>query len=483
MAKRPASVAQLINAIYTPILLLTSEAEVTHVNAAFRLRFPYAAPLLERMRLGESTVWKWDHLDAPQRLLAIDDDGRVELKAFVALDHGEWQPVHVTACKLPDEDLTVLTVQADSVETDQLRKSHQQLIDVVENISDGFYGLDRDMCFTYVNARAEVLMQQRRDELLGKNIFELYPQIRDTPAYEALNRAAVEKEMVSFEMYSQLMQTWIEGRVYPSDSGYSVFIHDIGERKAAVEMAAQLNAELEQRVIERTAQLEATNRELEAFSYSVSHDLRAPLRAMDGFSLAILEDYGDQLDEIGQNFLKRIRSASQRMETLIDSLLQLSRLTRQPLAVQPVNLSWLTSKILAGLHDLQPERNVEFVIEEDVIVPGDENLLSALLQNLLHNSWKFTAKQAKAVITFGAKREEKRIVYYIQDNGVGFNPAHKSQLFRPFYRLHQNDEFEGLGIGLATAQRIVLRHQGEIWADADVNHGATFYFTLKVQEA
>jgi signal transduction histidine kinase len=245
------------------------------------------------------------------------------------------------------------------------------------------------------------------------------------------------------------------------------------------QQAQQLNAELERRVAERTAQLESTNRELEAFSYSVSHDLRAPLRALDGFSQALQADYGQVLDEDGQDFLNRIRAGSQRMGQLIDDLISLSRLTRAEMHFKPVDLSELVRNIVVEMRESQPGRSVDIVIQNTPVVQGDESLLRAMLHNLLSNAWKFTSKKPDTRIEFGVNYPNGMPVYYVRDNGAGFNMDYADKLFGAFQRLHRTTEFEGNGIGLATVQRIVHRHGGRIWAEGVVNQGATFSFSFQ----
>lgn len=246
------------------------------------------------------------------------------------------------------------------------------------------------------------------------------------------------------------------------------------ERKAAE--VHQLNVTLEERVRLRTVELEATNRELEAFSYSVSHDLRAPLRTIDGFSLALEEDYTDAVDATGRDYIKRVRTGVQRMGQLIDSLLQLSRITRAEITREPVDMSALGESVVANLREEYPGRAMEIVVNPDMQVDADPKLLRVALENLLGNAAKFTTKVEAPVIHFGFDAEQK--AYFVRDNGAGFDMYYKDKLFNAFNRLHGDKDFKGSGIGLATVARVIRRHHGTIWADAEVNRGATFYFTL-----
>jgi signal transduction histidine kinase len=256
---------------------------------------------------------------------------------------------------------------------------------------------------------------------------------------------------------------------------FNEMLGQIQKRDAALHTA---RTDLERRVQERTTQLASANKELEAFSYSVSHDLRAPLRSIDGFSQALLEDYGDRLDEAGREDLNRVRSATQRMSVLIDDMLNLSRVTRSEMRKEQVDLSSLARAVVNELKEEEPNRKVEAVIADGLTAEGDSQLLQVVMQNLLSNAWKYTSAHPCARIEFGRHQNGGRPSYFVRDDGAGFDPAYANRLFGAFQRLHGVKEFPGTGVGLATVQRIIHRHGGEIWAEGAVEKGATFYFTL-----
>jgi PAS domain S-box-containing protein len=273
---------------------------------------------------------------------------------------------------------------------------------------------------------------------------------------------------------------WESASISPVRNPDGVITHfiavkeDITDRKRVESEREQLLTELKR----RASELDATNKELEAFSYSVSHDLRAPLRAVDGFSLALLEDYGDQLDEEGKHYLESVRRASQRMAQLIDDLLALSRITRAEMHRDTVDLSEIAHLIADELQKAHPDRRVRFSISPGLKAVADVRLLRIALENLLGNAWKFTSKKEHALIEFGVIEYEGRPSFYVRDDGAGFDSAYADKLFGAFQRLHSASEFPGTGIGLATVQRIIHRHGGHVWATGAIDEGAIFYFTL-----
>ncbi|MFZ2948523.1 MAG: ATP-binding protein, partial [Desulfuromonadaceae bacterium] len=258
---------------------------------------------------------------------------------------------------------------------------------------------------------------------------------------------------------------------------YSFTRVEIARRKKEEDIK-ELNKGLEKRVQERTAQLENANRELDTFAYTVSHDLRAPLRAIDGFSTALLKDYWDKLDEEGKTYLRYLQEGSQEMRNLIDGLLSLSRSSRGELSAEQVDLSSMATIVVNELHKAEPDRRVSIHITPNVKAYADRQLLRSAMENLLGNAWKYTSQRSDGRIEFGAEERGGKTVYFVRDNGAGFDMSNSDKLFLPFHRLHKAAEFPGIGIGLATVERIIHRHNGQIWAQAAVGEGATFYFTL-----
>jgi PAS domain S-box-containing protein len=338
----------------------------------------------------------------------------------------------------------------------ETKRAEEKFRALMESAPDAMVIVDAERNIVLVNAQTEKLFGHARADLLGEPLVRLTPEAAGSdPSAPRLELFGRRKDGTEFpvEITSSPLDTE-EGALV------SHAIRDITERKR----------------IENDLML--SNRELEAFSYAVAHDLRAPLRGINGFSRALLEDNHDKLDDESKDYLNRIAGGAERMGELIDALLGLSRVTRVEIRREAVNLSRMADGVIRQLRATHPERVVEFANQEDVIANGDPALLRALFENLLGNAWKFTATREGARIAFGSVQKDGAPVYSIQDNGAGFDMAHADKLFAPFQRLHKASEFAGTGIGLATVQRIVRRHSGEIWADGSVGRGATFHFTL-----
>ncbi len=366
-----------------------------------------------------------------------------------------------------------------------LRESDEKLRLLVGGVQEyAILMLDLEGRITTWNEGAERIKGYRAEEIIGQHFSKFY-----TPEAAALGKPALElkkaAEQGRFEEEGWRVRKdgsrfWASVVVTPLRDrtgqlrGFAKVTRDITERKRIEEQLERQRSELTRSNIE----LIAANKELEAFSYSVSHDLRAPLRSIDGFSLALLEDYEEKLDAEGKDNLHRVRAATQRMGVLIDDLLDLSRVTRAGMKVQKVDLSVMGRAVAAELKNSQPGRRTEFHIQEGLEAHADSNLMRIALENLLENGWKFTSKRESACIEFGQTNNNGSRVYFVRDDGAGFDSARATRLFGAFQRFHDKNDFPGTGVGLATVQRIVQRHGGRIWAESVLGKGATFYFTL-----
>ncbi len=353
---------------------------------------------------------------------------------------------------------------------------------LVESARDGIVLADGTGSCTDANSSACAVFGIRRDDLIGRPLashFWLPENGAEHPLWHELIRTgALSTELIIRKPDGTSVPVDVRAWVLPEGNAQAV-IRDISERKRAEELQRTLHLELEERVKVRTAQLETANRELETFSYSVSHDLRAPLRGIDGWSLALLEDFGETLDPRAREFLTRVRTETQRMGLLIDDLLRLSRVHRTEMHVHPVDLTSLVHRVSEGIRSGHAGRTVMLTVEEGLTVHADPPLLEIAVTNLLDNAFKFTSRVAQAQIAVGRREDRGRHTFYFRDNGAGFDMAYARKLFAPFQRMHTLSEFPGTGIGLAIVQRIIHRHGGMIWAEAAVDAGATFYFTLE----
>ncbi len=462
---------------------------------------PAGLRMLEASSLAEMRRWPFLNQIAPhyrrafvrlQHSVLEGQSGVLEFEAFGI--HGKrcWLEIH--AAPLHDvwgKISALLGIARDVTERRLVREAlaaeRNLLRTVIDNLPDRIRAKDRNLRFMLANAAWLQARAPERPDVLGLRNSDLLPP--DIAArVEAEDRAVLESGQPSplrevMTGSAENPRWYVTAKMPLRDSagnvtGLVAISRDVTDFKRRSLEVEKLNLELEARVAERTAQLTVANEELEAFASSVSHDLRAPLRHIDGMAAALLEDFGADVDEAGRDYVARIRGASQRMTALIEDLLRLSRVTRTALKIVDADLSGMAVAIADELRREHDGREVAFTAAPGLRVRGDAGLLRAALMNLLQNAWKFTGRRTQARVEFGAALRDGAMVYFVRDNGAGFDMAHADRLFGTFQRLHTEGEFPGTGIGLATVRRIMRRHGGEVWAESAPDVGSTFYFTL-----
>jgi len=451
-----------------------------------------------RQELLGMHVWEFDPdfpaEQWPKHWQSIRKLGRISLETRHQAKDGSIHPVEISAVYTKYGDLEhhsafVRDISERKQAEQQLKQLNEELeqrveqrtamlkhqAQIIDQTHDSIVTTDLEGTIESWNQGAERLFGVAAQDAVGRHISFVYPQREHAFLAESVIQPLQEKGQHEVEV----TMCRADGTEFPGHLSLSMLFDDSGAPRGMVGYTIDISdiKKREQALDQLTAQLQASNRELESFSYSVSHDLRAPLRAIDGFSLALVEDYSDQLDGIALDYLQRVRNGAQRMGTLIDDLLQLSRVSRGELKFEPVDLGAIATAVIQELRAGEPQRQVSLTLGPDLRAMGDPRLLRVMIDNLLGNAWKFTGKNENPEIVFDRQNAGDK-AFFIRDNGVGFDMRHTDKLFGAFQRLHSSKEFPGTGVGLATVQRIVHRHGGKIWAQGHPGEGATFFFSL-----
>lgn len=390
----------------------------------------------------------------------------------------------VRAVKMGEDELGLLTDAFNSMVTTiqeqnlSLKENHEKLDNIVQSMADAYISMCSNWRITFANNKALSLMGKTKEEVIGKTFNEIHP-VRIIGFFESQYGEVMERRKpLSFESHSREEDLWHEVRVYPYENGIAVFITDITKHKKAEEQGRLFNHKLEQTVTERTNELEIVNRELEAFSYSISHDLRAPLRSIHGYMNILMEDYGSRFDRETSKLAYKVINNAKRMSLLIDDLLAFSKLGRKELIKTRMSMNRIVVNVWEELKKMEEGRRIDFILKELPEANVDSVTIRQVWVNLISNALKYSSKKENSVIEIGSYTKGNEVIYYVKDNGAGFDMKYYDKLFGVFQRLHADTDFEGTGVGLAIVQRIISKHGGRIWAEAKPNEGACFSFSL-----
>lgn len=473
-----------LSSIGDGVIAIDNDGDITFMNSAAEELTCQKLPEISGKPIGEVI-----HLISEQFNDSIQESFKKILKEGIVTDFGKGavlmgkegieMPVEGTIAPIKGENnetTGAVIVFRDITERRKTEKTSARLAAIVEYSSNAIFSNTLDGIITSWNSGAQRIYGYTEEEVLGKHISIFLPPGKFEEMNENLLKVRMGESISNFETVRMRKS----GEKFPvlltispikdengTILGSSAIASDITDRKS-----------LEEDLRRRAEELAAVNKELESFSYSVAHDLRNPLAAMRGLSEILSEEYGDRLDDEGRSYLSKVRISASQMNGLIDDMLSLSKVTRQEINRRDLNMSVMANEIIGELREADPDRNVGVVVAEDLHVSADEKLLKLALRNLLGNAWKFTALKQDSRIEFGSFLKEGKTVYFVKDNGAGFDPSKADKLFEPFKRLHSEKEFPGTGIGLPIVERVLRRHGGSIWAESEVGKGATFYFTL-----
>lgn len=473
---------QIVNCMPTGLLVVTEQLTLRSANRAAQSMFG----ITEQQAIDTPLAALLPCPAVAEAARQVLDNSEHQHDLICSLDEGRHYQLDISSTVVGEQHLLLVMVQ----DITERFVAEARFTEILNIAADAILAVDEQQRIVIFNQGAERMFGYSAKEAVGQPLDSLLPARYAAAHHQHLQDfATASSNARRMGERSEVFGRRKDGSEFPAEASisrmtqggktmFTAIVRDVTERHTAEAAIRKLNEELEQRVQRRTAQLETANKELESFSYSVSHDLRAPLRGIDGFTRMLEESYADKLDEKGRSHLSRVRAAAGRMGELIDDLLLLSQITRSEMKLAPVDLAAIARLVARELAQAEPKRTVAFTVIDQAPAQADPRLLRIVLDNLLGNAWKFTGRQPDERVEFGMEAREAGTVYYVRDNGAGFDMAYVDKLFGAFQRLHAQEEFPGTGIGLSIVQRIIHRHGGKIWAEGQEGVGATFYFTL-----